>query len=1657
MVNSSKKFVLASLFKLKFNIVYALAFLVLNSLDAKSQNIISVSFKDGAIGVKGTNPQQLNNLQSFQSLQVSKAYFIQNSSSNQFFAQGNDIPGTLRLVSTSNNFLDVAGAVVWREGNNGNFIGFIPNPTNIFSVNLNTFGGANYTINQNSNFAIVFNNKSFTFTNNGSLSGDAATKQVLDDLNAYLTFFKTSRPSGPVTVTSQTTTSTTPTITGTATLANDETLSIEFNGVVYTTGITISGSNWSWTVPNSANLTTGTYSVVATITDQAGYTLSDVTSNELTISAAGVPTIGVSLTQLSPFSTCTGSASTEQTFTISGSSLTANVVISAPTGFEVSLSSGTGYAPSVTATIASGTLNSTAVYVRMTTSATGTPSGNVTVVSGSTSENVAVTGAVSAVPNLQFKLSAPNVSTSAIQGQVGTKTENFNSFTDGNVPASGSYAIGTFTKTGTASYVTNTTYGAPLNDNTLSRYLGLSQNAVVNVTLTDPSRYLGFWWAGGDGGNRVTIYGSCGGNEVQLAQFTTSTVTSLLAGATLTAVDGNVYNSSSYKRSSAGNEPFAYINLELDDPNIYFTRLEFTQTTGGGFEVDNITTGTGYGAASFTVPSAPTITSISTSVGSATINFTAPTSDGGTPITNYKYTTDGGTTWTAFSPATTSSPVTITGLVNGTNYPFQLRALNVIGPGPASNILSKSIDSGLDSDGDSITDINDPDDDNDGIPDTDELDCSSSTAVSESLTPAKFYFVEWKSFANGILSGVINVPGNPVNVTVTNSSNSILLQNDNPYGGTSNWAPLPTGNPSLSTFRSLTLGEHKFVFDQAVNNPRFFINSLNKTLDLSMTGKILKSNGNFTGNPVGTSTQVLVGNEGTGTISFSGNVTEISFTGRESEFYCNFSLGISDVADFSTCADKDTDGDGISDRLDLDSDGDGVTDAQELADGTSPTDLCSFVLENQTLTPTAIWESTDCDGDGFDNKTEVDRGSDPLVANAAPTNISLSPSSVNENVAANTTVGALITSDLDAGNTFTYTLVSGTGSTDNGAFNISGTNLRISSIPDFETKSSYSIRVRSTDQGGLFFEKSFTVTVNDLNEAPINIALSANSLNENLVANTSLGTLSSTDPDANNTFTYTLVSGAGSTDNLAFNINGSNLRITASPDFETKSSYTVRVRTTDQGGLYFEKVFTITVNDLNEVLTDMALSENNVSENVAANTTIGALSSTDEDAGSTFTYTLVSGTGSTDNAAFNISGTNLRISSSPDFETKSSYSIRVRSTDQGGLFFEKSFTITVNDLNEVPLDIALSTNTVNENVAANTIIGALSSTDEDANNTFTYTLVSGTGSTDNLAFNISGGNLRITASPDFEAKSSYTVRVRTTDQGGLFFEKVFTITVNDLNEAPTEIALSIAQIYEKNAVGALIGNLSSTDQDKGDSHTYSLVSGDVAAFRIIGNQLLANVVYTHSTKNSYDIVVKSTDAGGLSVNKAIRITILQSPILLGSANLPRNNQSSAVGNNVTISKGYSANLNLSGSNIVKYAWSPSIGLSATNISNPIANPTQTTTYTVRVTNAQGVSTDLFITVTVLEDYNITPNNVLSPDGDGVNDLWTIENLSAYPNNEVKIFDKAGRIIFNVRNYQNDWNGHLNGEKLHEGAYYYIINLGPNTRPKLGYITLFSNK
>jgi hypothetical protein len=115
-----------------------------------------------------------------------------------------------------------------------------------------------------------------------------------------------------------------------------------------------------------------------------------------------------------------------------------------------------------------------------------------------------------------------------------------------------------------------------------------------------------------------------------------------------------------------------------------------------------------------------------------------------------------------------------------------------------------------------------------------------------------------------------------------------------------------------------------------------------------------------------------------------------------------------------------------------------------------------------------------------------------------------------------------------------------------------------------------------------------TITNDDFNSAPTALNLSATSFAEKIPAGSTVANLTTTDPDASNTFTYALVAGTGSADNAAFRIDGSQLIINTSPDFEAKTSYAIRVRSTDSGGLYLEKSLTLKVNDLDEGITHPA-------------------------------------------------------------------------------------------------------------------------------------------------------------------------------------------------------------------------------------------------------------------------------------------------------------------------------------------------------------------------------------------------------------------------------------------------------------------------------------
>ncbi|RYE36925.1 MAG: gliding motility-associated C-terminal domain-containing protein [Sphingobacteriaceae bacterium] len=75
---------------------------------------------------------------------------------------------------------------------------------------------------------------------------------------------------------------------------------------------------------------------------------------------------------------------------------------------------------------------------------------------------------------------------------------------------------------------------------------------------------------------------------------------------------------------------------------------------------------------------------------------------------------------------------------------------------------------------------------------------------------------------------------------------------------------------------------------------------------------------------------------------------------------------------------------------------------------------------------------------------------------------------------------------------------------------------------------------------------------------------------------------------------------------------------------------------------------------------------------------------------------------------------------------------------------------------------------------------------------------------------------------------------------------------------------------------------------------------------------------------------------------------------------------------------------------------------------------------------------------------LAANNIISPNGDGINDTWIIKNIEDYPNNSVKLMDKAGKVIYSKQGYANDWDGTYNNAPLAQGTYYYIVDFGADS-------------
>ncbi|TWV95686.1 Ig-like domain-containing protein [Chitinophaga pinensis] len=356
-----------------------------------------------------------------------------------------------------------------------------------------------------------------------------------------------------------------------------------------------------------------------------------------------------------------------------------------------------------------------------------------------------------------------------------------------------------------------------------------------------------------------------------------------------------------------------------------------------------------------------------------------------------------------------------------------------------------------------------------------------------------------------------------------------------------------------------------------------------------------------------------------------------------------------------------------------------------------------------------------------------------------------------------------------------------------------------------------------------------------------------------------------------------------------------------------------------------------------------------------------------------------------------------------------------------------------------------------ERSAVGTLAGKVIAT-EAAGTLQTWTIVT---DDSNGAFSIdANGNVLVLDQTKLNAKVNSTVTLTVTVSDGLNTSVAVPVTINvkEKNLAPTLDPIGNTTICPEGSVHTIqLTGASATEPAQ--TYSFAIITDKPGNFDQLSVSAAGVVTYQLKTSatGTAKVTVTIKDNGGVANGG---VDTLQRSFNITVATLGQVTITSDKG--ATISKGDIVHLTATGGTIFK--WDAADGIISGQQSAVLeVRPMENTTYHVTVSNAAGCSNTADFTVNVIADFKVDATNLLTPNGDGKNDKWVIRNLDSYPDNEVKIFDRTGRLIYTRRNYSNDWDGTYNGSPLAEGTYYYVLTIEGGAKTAKGYITIIRDR
>jgi gliding motility-associated-like protein len=226
-----------------------------------------------------------------------------------------------------------------------------------------------------------------------------------------------------------------------------------------------------------------------------------------------------------------------------------------------------------------------------------------------------------------------------------------------------------------------------------------------------------------------------------------------------------------------------------------------------------------------------------------------------------------------------------------------------------------------------------------------------------------------------------------------------------------------------------------------------------------------------------------------------------------------------------------------------------------------------------------------------------------------------------------------------------------------------------------------------------------------------------------------------------------------------------------------------------------------------------------------------------------------------------------------------------------------------------------------------------------------------------------------------------------------------------------------------------------------DSIIWQQSSDGVSWQTIVGADSMSYATPSLTQTSHYQVILINGVCPALTSNAAI-ITVTPAPTV-------------SAGSDSTIYLGDSTQLNGTGG--ITGIWMPGSSLTDSTLTNPIAFPVVTTPYVYFVIDATGCINSDTVLITVLDPVQFEIHNVITANNDTYNDKWIITGIEFFPQTEVHVFNQYGKLLFESSDYQNDWEGTYQGNKLPNGTYYYVVHQGGTTNEFKGTLTILGNE